>query len=463
MPSRFFVALLLALCALTGAPFVASAQATDTADATTTPAETPAQKALRLANEAAEEARAKAAAAAQQQITDTNNQIKALKDQIAALQKDLNSTTAQKQTLQTAIKALDLQIQKLQKNVALTTAQISQKDREITNLSGNISDTEKEIAARRTDVGLSLRRLDQADQEEWITSLLGGGTLSGFFDETISLESMRIDLQRKIQGLSALRNDLQDSKNVAENKRKELAALKTNLNQTKQGITAAKADQTNLLTQTKNKESSYQALIAQKQAEEAQFEQDLQDFEAQLGLVVAAGSLPPVVPGILQWPLETIRITQYFGNTDFATKNPQVYGGHGHTGVDFAASTGTRVLAARGGIVLGTGNTDLTCPNASYGKWVFIKHDNGLSTLYAHLSTISVTQGQQLAVGDVVGYSGSTGYATGPHLHFGVYATSGSEIASFSSASCKGKTYTMPVGALKAYLNPLSYLPTAKP
>ena len=304
-----------------------------------------------------------------------------------------------------------------------------------------------------------MRQLQERDEEHLITSLFGGATLSSFFDEVVTLGSLRGELQHKIQNLNALHDTLQNTKQSAEDKRKELASLKSNLNQQKQGVTAAKADQSTLLAQTKNKESEYQKLIAKKQAEEAQFEQDLQKFEEHLGLSVAVGSLPSVAAGVLQWPLDTIRITQYFGNTKFSTQNPQIYGGHGHTGVDFAANTGTRILAARGGVVLGTGNTDATCPNASFGKWVFIKHDNGLSTLYAHLSVISVSKGQAVGQSDVVGYSGSTGYATGPHLHFGVYASSGSEIASFPSSSCKGKTYTMPVGDRSAYLNPLSYMP----
>jgi murein DD-endopeptidase MepM/ murein hydrolase activator NlpD len=211
--------------------------------------------------------------------------------------------------------------------------------------------------------------------------------------------------------------------------------------------------------QTKNQESTYQALITQKKAQQAKFEQDILNYESQLNLKVTPGSLPAVGSAPLRWPLDNVIITQYFGNTPFSTANPQIYNGKGHTGIDFGVPPGTPVKAARGGVVLGSGNTDATCPGASFGKWVFIKHDNGLSTLYAHLASFSVSKGDSVATGQVIGYSDTTGYATGPHLHFGVYASSGSEVASFPSSSCKGKIYTMPVGDVSAYLNPLSYLP----
>lgn len=454
MSSRFLAAFALSALMVLGSATFASAQ-----DASEAPEETEAQRAIRLAEEQALEARARAEAAAQAQIAATNAEIQKLKDEIAALEKDLNSTTAQKQTLQNAIKALDLQIQKLQKSVSLTTTQISQKDKEITRLSGNITDTEHDITQARAGIAESLRKLDQMDQGSVVTSILGGGTLSSFFDEAVAFESLRGELQERILVLSELKADLSDSKETEEQKRKELASLKANLDQQRKGAAAAKADQTTLLTQTKNKESEYQALIAKKRAEQAKFEEELANFEAQLGLAVSAGSIPTARAGVLAWPLDKVRITQYFGNTSFATQNPQIYGSRGHNAIDLAASNGTPVKAARGGVVLGTGNTDTTCPNASYGKWVFVKHDNGLSTLYAHLSTISVSTGQSVEMGEVVGYSGNTGYSTGPHLHFSVYASSGSKIGSFPSTSCRGKTYTMPVGDPSAYLNPLSYLP----
>jgi murein DD-endopeptidase MepM/ murein hydrolase activator NlpD len=395
----------------------------------------------------------------QGKIDQTSSQIKDLQDQIAKLQAQLTTTSAQKQTLQSAIAALNLNIQKLQKTITLTQTQITQKDAQIGLLQTTISTTTSEVDVTESQVADSIRQLMALDHESPAFALLSGATLSAFFDNATTLAALRSSLEQKITRLNTLKVTLQNTKSSAESKRQELASLNHDLSDQKQGLAISRDSQSKLLTQTKNQESLYQQQISEKKAQEAKFEGDLLDFQNKLNLSFSASTLPATGQGALAWPLKKVTITQYFGNTDFATQNPQIYNGHGHSGIDLGASPGTPILAARGGVVLGTGNTDLTCPGASFGKWVFIKHDNGLSTLYAHMASFSVAQGDTVTVGQVLGYSDTTGYATGPHLHFGVYASAGSEIASFKSSGCPGKTYTMPVADLTAYLNPLSYLP----
>jgi murein DD-endopeptidase MepM/ murein hydrolase activator NlpD len=85
-----------------------------------------------------------------------------------------------------------------------------------------------------------------------------------------------------------------------------------------------------------------------------------------------------------------------------------------HPGVDLAASMGTPVSAASGGTVTHAG------PAGTYGNLVMIKHDGGFETRYAHLSAVDVKEGQRVEAGQLVGKVGSTGYSTGPHLHFEV-------------------------------------------
>jgi len=90
---------------------------------------------------------------------------------------------------------------------------------------------------------------------------------------------------------------------------------------------------------------------------------------------------------------------------------------HGYNGLDFSAPAGTPILAAAGGEVLISRSSGW---NGGYGNYVVVKHGNGTQTLYAHLSQAIVFGGQQVVQGQVVGYVGATGRATGNHLHFEV-------------------------------------------
>ncbi|MCW5733794.1 MAG: peptidoglycan DD-metalloendopeptidase family protein [Enhydrobacter sp.] len=117
-----------------------------------------------------------------------------------------------------------------------------------------------------------------------------------------------------------------------------------------------------------------------------------------------------VVKALLRTPLNMSRISSHFG----LRRHPVLGFTRLHAGVDFAAPAGTPVLAA------GAGSVIAARVNGGYGRWVKIRHDNGLSTAYAHLSRIAsgVRARSRVRQGQVIGFVGSTGLSTGPHLHF---------------------------------------------
>lgn len=131
-------------------------------------------------------------------------------------------------------------------------------------------------------------------------------------------------------------------------------------------------------------------------------------------IMTPAGGWQPT--GALQWPLTiTGTITSQFGyRTDPITGETSY-----HSGTDIAAPEGSPILAAASGTV--TIANALDSWGGSYGYYVKLDHGNGLETLYAHCSSICVTAGQQVEAGQVIGYVGHTGRATGDHLHFEVY------------------------------------------
>jgi len=208
--------------------------------------------------------------------------------------------------------------------------------------------------------------------------------------------------------------------------------------------------------ETKNQEKTYQQILAQRKAEKDALDKELFDYESTLKYTLNPSLVPKTLGKLFSWPLDTVIITQLFGKT---ADSARLYVAGTHNGVDFGAKIGTPVKAIGDGVVAGVGDTDLTCKGASFGRWILIKFSNGLAATYGHLSVISVTEGQKVAVGDIVGYSGNTGYTTGPHLHISVYDANAVNPESRPSAACEGKIYRMPIAPVAAYLDPMVYFP----
>ncbi|MBU6428238.1 MAG: peptidoglycan DD-metalloendopeptidase family protein [Cyanobacteria bacterium REEB65] len=146
--------------------------------------------------------------------------------------------------------------------------------------------------------------------------------------------------------------------------------------------------------------------------EQDQLESSSREIEAMIRRLMATRvSHPRLGTGRFIWPLLTrIQITSPFGERF----HPIFHVYRMHTGVDLRAPMGTPVVAADTGVVLFSGWYD------GYGKVVMIDHGAGLVTLYAHLSRWLVHAGDHVTRGQVIARSGSTGFATGPHLHFEV-------------------------------------------
>lgn len=113
-----------------------------------------------------------------------------------------------------------------------------------------------------------------------------------------------------------------------------------------------------------------------------------------------------------KWPTEGGVISSPYG----ARTGPIEGGYDWHPGIDIAVEMGTPVYAS------GAGKVEQANYNGGYGRYVRINHENGYETAYGHMSSIAVAPGQQVAKGDIIGFAGSTGYSTGPHVHFEVIA-----------------------------------------
>ncbi|MCA9362720.1 peptidoglycan DD-metalloendopeptidase family protein [Candidatus Kaiserbacteria bacterium] len=396
------------------------------------------------------------------QISGHNNRLAEIEAEIAKYESELQEVGAEKKTLQSAINQLELERKKVNAEINRTENQITSTDLEINKLALEISRTEKDIQQTEEAIASIIRSEYMANNDSLIELLLRHEKLSEFWSTLEAYDTVRETLATKVKELDDFKLALDNKKNENVEKRDELSDLKTQYTDQNKILVNNKAEQSELLEITKSEERNYQQLLASQEAAREQILKEIREFESQLQFILDPNTIPNPGTRVFDWPLDNIIITQFFGGTEFAARNKSVYGGKAyHPGVDFGASRGTPIKAPLSGTVRATGNTDLVPGCYSWGKWTLIDHANGLSTLYAHQDVIAVSAGQSVKTGDIIGYVGNTGYSTGPHLHFTVYAKEGVSVRKFNEiktvTSC-GPAST-PVAATEAYIDPMLYLP----
>ncbi len=399
------------------------------------------------------------AVALQSKIDQRNDDIKALEKEIISYQKQITELSTQASSLSSTIKSLQLTQKKLETDIKITENKIIEKNLQIQQLGSQIMDKEDNIFDNKRIIARSFATMNELGSKSLPELLLAKNSLSQAWNALDEISIVQKGLSDRIGNLKSAKANLEANKKATEKVKTELLTLGKQLNDQKKIVAETTKENNSLLKETKNNQSSYTQLLKTRQQQKEAFEREVSSLEAELKIAIDPSLIPTSRSGVLLYPLSNIRITQYFGNTAFATQNPQIYKTGSHPGIDLAAPIGTPVKSALSGTVVGSGNMDLAGGGRcrAYGKWIMVKHANGLSTLYAHLSLIGVTSGQTVTTGDIIGYSGNTGASTGPHVHFGVYATEGVRITNLSSSSyCSGVLY--PLADPKAYLNPLSYL-----
>ena len=373
------------------------------------------------------------------QIQQSQNQIRELEKQIAAFQEALKDTKSESATLKSQIGKMETQIRKLQAEVSLTQAKISQTSFKIEDLSSEIETRNIELEKQKANLGRILFAIDEYDQETPFEMILKNQNFSDFLNQAQYVEDLQNNLQQKVRGVKETRTRLEEQKTEYENQKNQLQELNQELKGKTSVLDNQRDEKQDLLATTKNQEKQYQAMLADLQKKRDQIENEIYQAEEKLRLAINPSSIPGSKKGVLIWPIQK-QLTQSFGclHASFARKSyPSCDNGQGgyHNGIDIAASIGLPVKAALEGTVSGIGNLG----KYSYGKWITVRHDNGLTTLYA----------QKLKTRDAIGYAGSTGYSTGAHLHFTVYASNTFQI--------QQKSYgPVPMGGS---INPMLYLP----
>lgn len=385
-----------------------------------------------------------------QKIEQKNSEIKKLEAEARKYRDEIAETQTKGKTLKGELGNIDRTIVQLRRDVVLTERKIERTQYEIEELGLGIRDKEAAIRKMRNGLAGLIQVVFEKDQRSIFEVLLRYKFLSDFFEQLEHVASIEEKLLSSLEAVRTLREELRLKKAQAEEKKEEYKGLSDALGDQKKIQDGLKRDRSDLLKSTQNQERQYQELLRETEKRQEAILREMEELEEELRKKIDPASLPTQKKGYLEWPANG-RISQGYGETPFTKSRRGQHFYKFHNGIDIAGPLGTPIVAADDGKVVAIGDTDRYCPRGAYGKYIVVDHKNNLATMYAHLSLVRVHGGQEVRRGDIIGYMGSSGLSTGPHLHFTLYDARTVEIRLGSVGTCG----LLPFGGS---LNPLLYL-----
>lgn len=367
-----------------------------------------------------------------------------LKDKIKTYQKIVNLKDKEHDQLAAQAENLAAQSDVLQGDITSNERRLADLGQQIESLESRVKEKERVIGVQKDLLANVLRSYyDSQTQAVGVAPMLL--TSPDDFDRLLSGRDHLFEtgegVREMLSGIVNLRNSLLREHTLASEKKVEVASVKFQLEQQNAYLENSRRNKEALAAKVATEQAKYSDMVSDLEKQRKAIEDEIEQLDAARAGKIDLSSIPGFGSGVLGYPVKSPHKTQGYGKTKF-TKWYTF-----HNGVDFADAVGTPVLAAEDGEVVAMGDEG----KYAYGKWIAIKHNNGLTTLYGHLSKQSVKKGEDVDRGEKIGLMGSTGYSTGPHVHFGVYTSESFEVV--NSSSVKG--LLIPTGA---HINPEKYL-----
>ena len=355
----------------------------------------------------------------QQQINGLKSKKAELQKEIDAIQRDYNANFGEMESLVAEKSTID-------QEMTLISSKIETTNEEIAAYSQLIADTQEELEAAQEE----LRRLSEAHRERvrvmeeegkitYWEVLFEASSFTDLLDRLNMIEEINTADRRRIEQMriaadivSATQMNLASEKTSLETIREELSV--------EEALLAEKSLQYyDVLYELEQKAEAFEVLLAESEilqeelmVEIAAKEKDLKEakYDEYLARLALQGDNPP---SNAKWvtPVSNYRLTSAFG----MRKHPVLGVVRMHNGIDMACAAGTPIYATRAGTV-----TRTAYQANGAGNYVSINHLDGFSSIYMHMTHYVVSQGQNVAQGQLIGYVGNTGISTGDHLHFGI-------------------------------------------
>ena len=395
------LAVLAAACLLTQAPAVASTDAQ-----------------LQREREQAERRR--------EQVGDELDAARSNLAEIRRQQKDtlsrLRSIDSERAVLQVELERLDAELAAAEALVQEAELALRRTDAEIERNTAELDDTQRELELQRDRLRARVRASFMHGGVNYPEAVLDVETANELGASLQYMRSMMSEDQNQVQQITSLERRYEAAIGRLDTLRAVQDEAKAERARERNRVAELVKERQEVAAELQARVDEHQGVLAELEGDEQRYaaaidalEDESDAIRGRLANIAAkdragsggGGGTPTSSSGRFQWPVNGA-LTSSFG---YRT-HPVLGTRRLHAGVDFGAGTGTPIVAADGGTVVSAGW------HGGYGNAVIIDHGGGVATLYGHQSRLAVSSGARVSRGQVVGYVGSTGMSTGPHLHF---------------------------------------------
>ena len=369
---------------------------------------------------------AKSSAQIQQEINQMKEQLKNNRSEVAKLEGQISDNmdkiediVANKNLIDQQIFLLHEQVQNLNKQITAYSVLIAEKQAELDEATANwqaLSDKYKE----------RIRAMEEGGKLSYWSVLFKANSFADFLDRLSMIEEIAASDKRRIEELNEAAKAVETAKATMESEKAALEVSRQELESTSAELEKSRAEANDLLKQLTDLGEEYERLLHEAEKKESETSGTISQLESAYDAAKEReyqewlASQPPTQSGSSNTASDgtvwLMPINYTYFSSPFGYRTHPIYGDRRfHYGVDLSAPQGTPIYASRGGRV-----TYATYDSSS-GYYVSINHLDGYVTKYLHMTHYVVSPGEYVAAGQLIGYCGSTGASTGPHLHFSVY------------------------------------------
>lgn len=345
---------------------------------------------------------------------------------INQFQTEINARRKQASSLQNEIATINLEIAQTEAQLEATQNKIDLTNLEIAEVTDSIIQTQNDIEKQKGVLKDLIGQINDMDQRSPLEVALENDNFTQFLDQLQYVTNIQQRSQETLTEVKKLRAELEIEQSTLKKHKADLDSLKEQQTIAKAGLAGQRLAKQQILDQTKGQERAFQKLLTEQQKAEDDIQKELNELDAQISKLLG-NKKAPARKGLLAWPMDGT-LTQGYGRTGFTS-----LGYSSHNGIDLAGPAGTPIYAVADGVVEDSGKG-----NGAYGNWVTIRHANitagrSFISLYGHMSSYRLKDGQKVKAGDLVGFEGNTGNTTrllygphrGYHLHFTLFDAEG--------------------------------------